>query len=78
MNSASNNQGPDSESDVKNEDIMQDMSSELKQLVLSWVPRLDSMSVSADVAVDMMIAVLEAGLESIVRVCEGISGGTAS
>lgn len=77
MNSASNNQGPDSEPDA-NENIVLEMSDELKQLVLSWVTRLDLVPVSGDAAVNMMVAVLEAGIESIVRVCEGISGGTAS
>jgi len=63
---------------TEDEDIVSEMSDELKQLVLGWVTRLDSMLISGDAAVNMMIIVLEAAIESIVRVCEGISGGTAS
>lgn len=53
-------------------DLTEEMSQELKHLVLSWIDRLDLLLVPENDAVSMMLSVLDAGMQSIVQVCKQI------
>jgi len=53
-------------------DLTEEMSQELKHLVLSWVHRLDLLPVPESDAVSMMLSVLDAGMQSIIQVCKQI------